>query len=95
MADYDESDDIESPLRSDLTNATGAVVGAPTPAADQDDPAIRRRRIRFESDDLQPRAPSEEEQADEARAALLKSSIPEKPRTPMGIKARQRPVEGL
>ena len=91
MADYDESDDIESLLRSavrgDHANASDTEAGAPTPAAD-DDPATRRRRIRFESDDLQPL--SEEEQADEARAALLNSSIPEKSRTPMGIKSQAR-----
>ena len=74
MAGYDESDDIESLLRSavrgDQTNASDTEAGAPTPAAD-DEAAIRRRRIRFEAGDLRPL--SEEEQADEARAALLNS----------------------
>ena len=91
MADYDESDDIESLLRSavrgDHANASDTGAGAPTPAA-EDDTAARRRRIRFEADDLHPL--SEEEQADEARAALLNSSIPEKSRTPMGSKAQSR-----
>ena len=91
MAEYDESDDIESLLRSavrgDSANASDTGAGAPTPAA-EDDTAARRRRIRFEADDLHPL--SEEEQADEARAALLNSSIPEKSRTPMGSKAQSR-----
>ena len=92
MAGYDDSEDIESLLRSavraDQTNASDTeAAGAPTPAAD-DESATRRRRIRFETGDFRPL--SEEEQADEARAALLNSSIPEKSRTPMGSKSKSR-----
>jgi hypothetical protein len=91
MEEYDESDDIDallrSALRGDQTSVTDTVTGAPTPAAESDDAAARRRRIRFD-EDLKPL--SEEEQADEARAAMLNSAIPERSRTPMESKAKAR-----
>ena len=80
MDDYYESDEIDallrSTLRGDQTNVTDTVTGVQTPsAAESEEAAARRRRIRFE-DDLRPL--SEEEQSDEARAAMLNSAIPEK-----------------
>ena len=91
MAEYDESDEIDallrSALRGDQTNVTDTVTGAQTPAAESEEAAARRRRIRFD-DELRPL--SEEEQSDEARAALLNSAIPERSRTPMETKAKAR-----
>ena len=92
MAGYDESDEIDallrSTLRGDQTNVTDTVTCAQTPAAvESEEAAARRRQIRFE-DDLRPL--SEEEQSDEARAAMLNSAIPEKSRTPMETKGKAR-----
>ena len=93
MDDYHESEDIENLLRSALrgeqANASSTVAGAP--ADDSEESATRRRRIRLGDNSFDKLHPlSEEEQADEQRAAMLNSAIPEKPGTPMGSKIQSR-----
>ena len=94
MDEYDEVEDIEALLRSavrgDSTNNTSSTADdEQQPVAE--DSATRRRRIRLGDNAFGSLHPlSEEQQADEERAALLNAAIPERSRTPLQKKTQTR-----
>ena len=92
MSEYDDSDDIADLLRSSLreqANATQDTPPSENPEAPDDSEAQRRRRTRLDfSDEI--KLPTDEQQSDEQRAALLNAAIPEKARTSLQKKVATR-----
>ena len=98
MGEYDESEDIESLLRSAVRGENQSSTTTDSTQPEAEDSATRRRSIRPGDnafDSLHPLSEEQQSISDEERAALHNAAIPDKSQTPLQKKVQTRTDQDL